>query len=516
VLVIALAFLTRLVFSGLINLIPEEAYYWNYARNLDFGYLDHPPMVAWLGWLSTALLGKTEFAVRLPALLSWLVLAVFMFRFAQEAVGKAAAYGCLVLLSVLPIYWSVGFLMTPDAPLYAAWAAGLFYARRALVDADRRAWIGFGLSLGLGLLSKYTIALLGASVLAVLLFDKAARKHLATPGPYVAFGIAALLFSPVVWWNAGHNWASFAFQGGRRWSGEVNFHLHLLAGSAVILLTPVGFIEAMRSIGHALKQRWQRLPSSPHARRNLLFGLAACLVPLSVFVVHSLMNQTKLNWTGPVWLSILPLVASRIASPSKTRRLGIVNLTTRNAWRLSIVFLVVFYPLVLGWIYTGAPGLPRSAWSNLPVAWAEMGDAVEQIEIATEKETGEEPLIVGTDKYWIASESSFYDSSDVEALPEFAGLGIIGRNDLMWSYWTPSSMATGRNIILIGMTPSGLDDPAITRQFTRLDPIQEQEIVRHGRTVGQFYWRRGYNFRPLPPPAPTASPPTSATTTAAS
>ena len=38
----------RLVYSGQVELLPEETYYWNYARHLDIGYLDHPPMVAWL------------------------------------------------------------------------------------------------------------------------------------------------------------------------------------------------------------------------------------------------------------------------------------------------------------------------------------------------------------------------------------------------------------------------------------------------------------------------------------
>ena len=51
--------LLRLVYLGLPELLHQEAYYWNYAQHLDFGYLDHPPMVAWLIWLSTTFLGNT-------------------------------------------------------------------------------------------------------------------------------------------------------------------------------------------------------------------------------------------------------------------------------------------------------------------------------------------------------------------------------------------------------------------------------------------------------------------------
>jgi dolichol-phosphate mannosyltransferase len=118
--VVVLVLLVKVILLGQADLLPEEAYYWNYAQHLDMGYLDHPPFVAWLVWLSTLAFGNTEFGVRLPAFLSWMVLAVCMFRLARDVLGREAAYGCLILLAVLPIYWSVGFILTPNAPLYPA------------------------------------------------------------------------------------------------------------------------------------------------------------------------------------------------------------------------------------------------------------------------------------------------------------------------------------------------------------------------------------------------------------
>ncbi len=41
--IIAYTVALRLVYLGSVELLPEEAYYWNYARHLDIGYLDHPP-----------------------------------------------------------------------------------------------------------------------------------------------------------------------------------------------------------------------------------------------------------------------------------------------------------------------------------------------------------------------------------------------------------------------------------------------------------------------------------------
>ena len=65
---IAYAFALRLTYLGSVELLPEEAYYWNYSRHLDIGYLDHPPMVAWLIRLGTAAFGQSQFGVRIGAL----------------------------------------------------------------------------------------------------------------------------------------------------------------------------------------------------------------------------------------------------------------------------------------------------------------------------------------------------------------------------------------------------------------------------------------------------------------
>ncbi|MEO8991685.1 MAG: glycosyltransferase, partial [Nitrosospira sp.] len=63
--IVAFAVLLRLVYLGTAELIPDEAYYWNYAQHMDLSFYDHPPMVAWLIWLGTAIFGNSEFGVRI-------------------------------------------------------------------------------------------------------------------------------------------------------------------------------------------------------------------------------------------------------------------------------------------------------------------------------------------------------------------------------------------------------------------------------------------------------------------
>src|ERR1700677_3064632 len=82
--VVALAVALRLIYAWRVELMPEEAYYWNYAQHLDIGYLDHPPMVGWLIAAGTAALGDTEFGVRFGALFCGVIASVFIYRLTRE------------------------------------------------------------------------------------------------------------------------------------------------------------------------------------------------------------------------------------------------------------------------------------------------------------------------------------------------------------------------------------------------------------------------------------------------
>ncbi|RME21852.1 MAG: dolichyl-phosphate beta-D-mannosyltransferase, partial [Candidatus Zixiibacteriota bacterium] len=311
-------FVLRLVFAAIIDLLPEEAYYWNYAQHLDFGYLDHPPMVAWLIHLSTAVLGNTEFAVRLPALLGWFVFAWFMYRLTVDLAGKAAGGIVLVFAAVLPIYFSIGILMTPDAPFYVCWAACLYFLERALIADETKAWWWVGVSFGLGMLSKYTMGLLLPAAVVFVLVEADSRRWLKRPEPYLAVVIGFLIFSPVLIWNYHHDWMSFSFQGPRRWGGGIRFSEHVLLAWAVILLSPVGFVEAVRALVRLCRKRLSVVEEATAQNKRRLFMLVFSLVPLSVFVLHSVQAPPKLNWTGPVWLAVLPAMAVLVNQSGKT------------------------------------------------------------------------------------------------------------------------------------------------------------------------------------------------------
>jgi len=488
-------FALRLVFSATTDLIPEEAYYWNYAQHLDFGYVDHPPMVAWLIALSTRALGNSEFSIRLPAVLCWLVTAFYMYRFTNSAFGKTSACLVLAFLTTFPFFFSVGFLMTPDAPLCAAWAGCLWFLARSLLKEDGRAWIWVGVFAGLGMLSKYSIALLGPATFFFIILDARSRRWLRRREPYQAILIASLLFCPVVVWNANHEWVSFLYQGPERWSSDIDFSLHILILSALVLVTPFGLAGIILLL---LPQRLTGLVQRNDicsASRMHLFTLVFTLLPLSVFVLHSLQDNPKIQWTGPVWLAALPALAGAIGSQRDGKSQRFSGFYSQKLWKSVTAAMLILLGGVTYTMSVGTALLPQFEKMDLPVAWEEMMQSVEEIENKLVRETGARPIVLGLSNYFISAEHAFYDADD-DGVLETGGRGLLGYNGWMWDHWQKSEQFAGRNVILITFEPKYQNPARFEHRFDRVTDLTQVLIMKSEHAAGKFFYRIGYGYRP--------------------
>jgi dolichol-phosphate mannosyltransferase len=454
------------------DLFPEEAYYWLYARHLDIGYLDHPPMVAWLIDLGTTMFGHGEFGVRIFAFLCHLVTCFFVFRLTSLCFDRRAAWTALAMLQVLPFFFMTGFIITPDAPLTACWAGALYFLARIFFQERGRAWLGVGICLGLGMLSKYTIALIGPATLLFMALDSQSRRWFRHGAPYGAVLLAAIIFTPVLIWNAQHDWASFAYQGAARVAAPRRFSTHELLGSILVVLTPVVLLLAFRVLVQG---------RSPDANSRIrLFCQVFTLVPLAVFVIFSITHRVKLNWTGPLWLAVIPAIAAHLtAAPS---------LLTRRAWITTVALICVAYPAFLTYLAFGLPGLGYSAKMDLlPVGWSEMGAALEQLKHETREKTQTATVVVGMDRNFIASQAAFYAGDQAAAVRETTGSHLFGRNSLMFKFWTPPAKLEGATLLLVSFTRQDLDQEAIRKRCLSLGPITEHYLIRNGKPIRSYF-----------------------------
>ncbi len=378
--IVLFAILLRLVYFGLAQLIPDEAYYWQYAQHMDLSFYDHPPMVTWLILFGTSILGPNEFGVRIGALFCGLITMTYLYALALNLYDKSTAMRTLLLLVILPVGFGSGLLMTPDAPLIAAWAATLYYMERALVADQRNAWLGMGIAFGLGMLSKCTLGLLGIAALFFVIIDPAARRWLKHPHPYVAMLLALLLFAPVIIWNHESDWASFAFQSNHVLMDRYQFSLHYLIVHIIILLTPVGFVAAALALFSNKKYRSQQ----PEYRRHL-FVQVFTGVPLLIFFFISTFDEPRFYWTSPIWLAVLPTIAWMIG---QTDQLSILAKRIQAAWQLTIVACIFTYAFVLHYLALGIPGVPYHLFTE-HYFWRETATEIKQAQEITQNQFNE-------------------------------------------------------------------------------------------------------------------------------
>jgi dolichol-phosphate mannosyltransferase len=494
--VIAYAFVLRLVYCGQIELLPEEAYYWNYSRHLDIGYLDHPPMVAWLIWVGTAAFGDTAFGVRSGALCCGVIASVFAYRLTKDLFDEPSALVAALLMQILPFFFMSGFLMTPDAPLTAAWAASLYFLERALVAGRSAAWWWAGTCLGIGLLSKYSIGLLAPAVLIFMLLDPRSRQRLRHWKPYAAALLALAIFSPTILWNARHEWVSFAFQTSRRLAQTPRFALHALLASTLLLITPTG-VSATAAVLFGRRPDGVGADGISDAQPQWRFIRVLVLAPFAVFVAFSLRHEVKLDWAGALMVGTVPAMAYGIVHSGPNLIAGLRG-WIQAAWTPTIAAVLLLFGAYLYYLTAGLPGLGYSKHMELiPVGWRDFGRQVGETASEITARNGVAPLIVGMDRYAMASELAFYAPYQ-RANAVTSGTHLFGEPGLMYEQWFPAELQEGRMLLLVAWDPLQLAGERIESRVERLQPVSEGVLMRDGKLIRHYYYRVAYGYRKAP------------------
>jgi len=179
----------------------------------------------------------------------------------------------------------------------AASAFLLFFLAKVVETGHGAWWLAAGATVGLGLLSKYTMLFLAAGVGLWLLIVPQMRRWFFSPWPWLGGLVAALLFAPVVYWNWQHDWASFLLQSGRgRWlaPGFPRNFIFGHVGGQIALATPFIFVLGMMGLAAFIAGRGASRPA------RVLIGVM--FWPATIYFLWESLNQRVLfHWTVPVF-----------------------------------------------------------------------------------------------------------------------------------------------------------------------------------------------------------------------
>lgn len=435
---IFLLFLIRIVSMSFHQALVEEAYYWNYAMHLDWSYLDHPPMVAIMIYLSRMILGDHEWTIRLPALMCWMGTAYYSYRLTEIIQKKSGLYAVL-FVSILPYFFLQSMFMTPDLPLMLFWSATLYYLYRSIVFNEKRFFFAASISLGLGLLSKYTILLLAPATLIFITMVPDYRIWWKCKELYLGAIIVLVLFSPVIYWNVTHEWASFVFQSTQRIHDTRRFSTPILILILILFLMPTG-IWAL----------WDLFKKGTQSTTRFFFKIYT-LFPLSVFAIFSLHNQIKFNWIGTLCLALIPWFSILLEKKQFPKRL-----------LFSLWALIPTYLLSMTLMISAKPALIYPLLFHRYPDWQGVSISLNQLAQSYEIKEGTVLTILPMDKYNMASELDFYQhkafqNQKIKKVYPILGQHVLGNPSLMYRFWDKAPNHHGEKVLLVAWKDSDLD-----------------------------------------------------------
>lgn len=454
----------RLILAFILPLTPQEAYYWSWSRDLALSYFDHPPLASYSIWLTTQIFGQTIFGIKLAAVLWYLGMNILWASMLQEMFNDSRqTFWSLLALNATIVFELYGFVITPDTPLLFAWTATI-YALWKLIQTDHpKWWYVAGLLMGLAWLGKYSGIMLVPSVFLFVVVSKHQRKWLLTPHPYLGGLLAVMVFSPVLIWNAQHDWVSFAFQGSERASGMGHWkvkHFGELLGSQFFILSPYLFVIVFATLVRFGRRLFSGLED------KILLLLSSGLVTSIFFIAVSFRSLVKMNWLAPAYWSLIILgIYYLFQFPNRFNRM-----------RIGVFSSIVF--LGIGISVVAIPNVPLgegNTWSGWKQAALDVKDVQDSL-----KTEGQNPFIFSTN-YKASSLLKFY----LPDQPRTYAQDIIGRHALQFDIWPKEEELKGRTGLLVvdNRREYRFKSKKVTPYFDAVKKVRSIKIENFGKLV---------------------------------
>ncbi|MEX0774122.1 MAG: glycosyltransferase family 39 protein [Phycisphaeraceae bacterium] len=471
------------------ELVFDEAQYWDWSRRLDLSYYTKGPGIAWAIAASTRLLGDSEWAVRLPAVIASFIGTLAIARLAMVVVqpslpkpGGAEAVGffAAVAFMLIPVYQAVGLLMTIDGPYVTCWILALWAGWAVIRRLEERrpsslpAWLALATALGAGFLFKYTILLLIPTFLAYfalrrnsLRWSRPAVLHL-----LLALVLFVLVISPVLIWNQQHGWPTVRHllghldvPGGdvvvtkKPWYGPVIWPLEYLGGQ-IGAVGPMVILMALM-VHQAVATRWSQGGLWP----GRLFMILSALPILAFYLTVSFINRVQVNWPIAGYAGLLALVAQGAvielpryanlvrqwkALPRPRPRRGFLRKRPETPFQMLWHFAVGFGAVagIIMLILMPLARLPVIG-AVIPVerltGWRAYAQLVHAEAQKVRRDTGQEPWIAA-DSYGITAALAFYlpVNADRQHQVVYNAASRVGRRPNSYDYFADTDLTDAR------------------------------------------------------------------------
>ncbi len=343
---IALAVMAlHLAVVGQYGIFRDEFYYLACGRHLAWGYVDHPPVVAVMAraaeWLGSSILAIRILPILLSGTLVFLVGAIAR----RLGGGRFAQVLAAALVSLSPHFLFVFHILSMNSAEVVLWTLGAWLVLVAIQTERAWPWLAFGVTAGVGLLTKHSMAVFGLGILAGLVVTPA-RRTLTTPWPWVGGLIAAAMFAPHLWWQHVHGWPTAEFVRNAQEFKITEQSIGSFLAQLALMMNPVTLPLWIAGLGWLIAGR--------ASAKGRVLAVGAIVVVL-VFIV-----QRSKPYYATAVMPVL-LAAGAVALERATERSS-----RRRAWRAATAALLVIGAMPI--VPMGLPLLPVDPFTRYTTA----------------------------------------------------------------------------------------------------------------------------------------------------
>ncbi|MGB0864327.1 MAG: ArnT family glycosyltransferase [Saprospiraceae bacterium] len=318
-------------------LLDDEAYYWMFSRHLDWGYFDHPPMVAFFIKIGYSLF-QNELGIRLLTVFSQVIMLRVIWQMITIPNKENYTWAFFLTAFSLPMLQIYGFFTTPDVPLLLFGSLTLLAYQQFKKVANFQHILFFSLSAAALMYSKYHGALF-------LIFIIASDwKLLLQPKFYLVGILAILLFSPHIYWQYINEFPSFQYHLSDRVNRQEWWFIPEYIGNQLLIYNPMmWFIFIPIFIKNTKKTLFTKGTSFQKTNYYILYGF------LGFFFLTSLkMRHIEPQWTILITIPLIIITFESIIQMPKLlqrfKKLAIISIVILVLARLVLLFPILPLP----------------------------------------------------------------------------------------------------------------------------------------------------------------------------
>src|SRR3954467_1594765 len=166
----------HLLIANRYGIFRDELYYLACSEHLAAGYVDQPPLIAFVAWFARHVFGESLLGLRLIPAAAGAATVWLTGKLARELRGGAFAQGLAALAAfAAPVFLLMHHWLTMNAFEPLIWLACAWCIACAINREEPRYWLWFGLLVGVGMENKYSTAFFAFAVVGALLLSPQRR-----------------------------------------------------------------------------------------------------------------------------------------------------------------------------------------------------------------------------------------------------------------------------------------------------------------------------------------------------